>query len=180
MSHSHFPTGHRRNECRASEKFHERVNHVRLLDETAFPFPAPNQSPGALRSSKRADSRLRSPEPRRSHPGRKDICIRLDRLHKSSIPRGGPSPFPGPSWGLCPQTPGAFRIGPMGKRLNKSCRAAGKTDGTTRRQRPLWHCPSLRLPSGRAVSCERYGTHNPHQAASPNLQSTIHPQIQPD
>ena len=60
--------------------------------------------------------------------------------------------------GSAPQTPGVFRIGPMGKRLNKSCRAACKADGTTRRQRPLWHRPPLRLPSGRAVSCGRYGT----------------------
>jgi hypothetical protein len=44
------------------------------------------------------------------------------------------------------------------QRLNKSCRAASKADGTTRRQRPLWHRPPLRLPSGRAVSCGRYGT----------------------
>jgi hypothetical protein len=71
--------------------------------------------------------------------------------------------------GLCPPNPRSFPHWANGQtpqrlnastpqRLNKSCRAASKADGTTRRQRPLWHRPPLRLPSGRAVSCGRYGT----------------------
>lgn len=73
----------------------------------------------------------------------------VDQLH-SQDRHGGPAPKP-PEFAALGQ-------GPRGKRLNKTCRAAGKADGTTRRQRPLWHRPPLRLPSGRAISCERYGT----------------------
>jgi len=134
------------------------VQNVRLTDETAFPFPDPYQSFGALQRSKRADSRLRSPPVRPRHHGREDI-------RKPIGPSTGPGSRTGRHgqrchhaypWGRCPQTPGVLRIGPRGAGLAaKAGRAAGKARGTARRHTPHWRRPPLRVPSGRAVSCGR-------------------------